>query len=92
MTSNTNFKRPLKPISNDLYHLPRLHLIANWIALPPAPQKASTIVSQEHLQAMCLAIFSGVTLNQLSERSFMYATIVNIIIIINNNNKLNANE
>lgn len=47
--------------------LPRSHVKANWIELPPAPQKPSTIVSHRHLSAMWAAIFSGVTENQLSE-------------------------
>ena len=36
------------------------------MALPPAPQKASTMRSHRQRSAMCSAIFSGVTENQLS--------------------------
>jgi hypothetical protein len=39
---------------------------ANWIALLPVPQKASTITSHLHLSAKWMAIFSGVALNQPS--------------------------
>ena len=39
------------------------------MALPPAPQKASTIVSHLHLSAILAAIASGVTENQLSDEN-----------------------
>ena len=48
--------------------LPRSHSKANCMALPPAPQKASTMTSHRHRSAMCCAILSGVTENQLSEK------------------------
>lgn len=47
-------------------HSPRSQVKANCIELPPAPQNASTMISQRHLSAMCSAILSGVTENQLS--------------------------
>lgn len=42
---------------------------ANCIEFPPAPQNASIIVSHLHFSAICCAIFSGVTENQLSVKS-----------------------
>lgn len=47
-------------------NIPLSHVKANCIAFPPAPQNASIMVSHLHLSAICSAIFSGVTENQLS--------------------------
>jgi len=48
--------------------IPRSHENANWIALLPVPQNASTITSQRLLSAMCSDIFSGVALNHPSRK------------------------
>merc|ERR550519_33829 len=41
-------------------------VLANWMALPPTPQKASTMIPQDMTSAMWWAIFSGVTEYQAS--------------------------
>ena len=52
-------------------HPPRSQVKANWIALLPVPQKASTMTSQRHRSARCSAIFSGVALNQPSNTHYI---------------------
>ena len=46
--------------------VPLSQVKANWMALLPTPQKASTIKSHLHLSARWVAIFSGVALNHPS--------------------------
>ena len=43
-------------------YIPRSHVRAKAIALPPTPQNASRTTSQRQRSAICVAIASGVTL------------------------------
>jgi len=56
-----------------LFYLPLWQVNANWMEFPPAPQKASTIISHWHLWAMCSAIFSGVTENHDSAKKLVFS-------------------
>lgn len=62
--------------------LPWLHVKANCMALPPTPQKASTMMSHLHLSAMCSAIFSGVTENHPSTTNNVFYSMLNITILL----------
>ena len=57
-------------VDYQLISLPLSQVKANWIALLPTPQKASTIKSHLHLKAKWKAIFSGVALNQPSVKEW----------------------
>ena len=48
-----------------------MHVLANWIELPPTPQNPSTIISPLQRSAKCSAIFSGVTEYQDSSDSIL---------------------
>lgn len=61
-------------------NIPLSHVKANCIAFPPAPQNASIMVSHLHLSAICSAIFSGVTENQLSINKYFIIKIKRLLI------------